>query len=87
MRGIDADRLSEIIEGNVPAPYEDSREAKEDCLRAIEEALSVDAVPVVRCRDCKHEFGGRCIICGFKRREPDDFCPYGEREDGDTDGS
>lgn len=52
---IDADRLSEIIRGNVSAPYEDSREAKEECLRIIEDALTIDAVPVTRCKDCKHE--------------------------------
>lgn len=28
-------------------------------------APTVDAVPVVRCKECKHEFGGSCIICGF----------------------
>ena len=47
MRLIDADRVSEIIYGNVPAPYEDSREAKEECLSIIEESLTIDAVPVV----------------------------------------
>ena len=50
MRLIDADRLSENIRDNIPAPYEDSREAKEECLRAIEEAPTVDAVPVVHGR-------------------------------------
>lgn len=49
--------------------------------------LGPDVVRVVRCRDCKHEFGGSCIICGFQPREPEDFCSYGERRDGDTDGS
>ena len=45
-RLIDGDRLFDIIEGNVPAPYEDSREAKEECLSIISEALTVAAVPV-----------------------------------------
>ncbi len=40
----------------------------------------VDSVPVVRCKDCKHEFGGSCIICGFQKRKPEDFCSYGERK-------
>lgn len=30
------------------------REAKEECLREIEEAPTIDAVPVVRCKDCKY---------------------------------
>lgn len=35
---------------------------------------------VVRCKNCKHEFGGSCIICGFQKRKPEDFCSYGERK-------
>ena len=54
MRLIDADRLSEAIYDNVPAPYEDASWAKENCLAEIEAAQTVDAVPVVRCRECKY---------------------------------
>ena len=43
-------------------------------------ARTVDAVEVVRCKDCKHEFGGSCILCGFQKRKPEDFCSYGERK-------
>ena len=43
--------------------------------------LSGYAVPVVRCKDCKHKFGGSCIICGFQKRKPEDFCSYGERKE------
>ena len=45
---------------------------------------TVDAIEVVRCRECKHHDGIRCfrwnstIITGF-----DDFCSNGERKDGD----
>ena len=52
MRLIDADRLSEAIYDNVPAPYEDASWAKENCLAEIEAAQTVDAVPVVRCEKC-----------------------------------
>ena len=54
MRLIDADLLSEAIYDNVSAPYEDASWAKENCLAEIEAAQTVDAVPVVRCRECKH---------------------------------
>ena len=54
MRLIDADRLSEAIYDNVPAPYEDASWAKENCLAEIEAAQTIDAVPVVRCMECKH---------------------------------
>jgi hypothetical protein len=55
--------------------------------KLIADTPTVDAVPVVRCKDCTHEFGGRCSICWFQKRKPDDFCSYGERKDGETDGS
>lgn len=50
----------------------------------------VDAVPVVRCKDCKHSYediGGRtcsrgvCVDCIV----PDDFCcAYGKREENNN---
>ena len=46
MRLIDADGLSENIHDNVSTPYEEAVAAKEDCLREIEEAPTIDAVPV-----------------------------------------
>jgi hypothetical protein len=51
----------------------------------IENAPTVDAVEVVRCKDCKHLmfsdcYGecGRAYLSGVVR--PDDFCSYGERK-------
>ena len=81
MRLIDADRLSEAIYGNVPAPYEDASWAKENCLAEIEAAQTVDAVPVVRCRECKHlGFCGDATnleVMGFYG-----YCSRGERKEG-----
>ena len=90
MRLIDADRLSEAIYDNVPAPYEDASWAKENCLAEIEAAQTVDAVPVVRCRECKHRGTDDCIfhIKGepadeeLLRKLDNDFCSYGERKEG-----
>ena len=86
MRLIDADRLFKVIDGNVPAPYEDSREAKEECLREIDEAPTIDAVPVVWCKDCKyHDEGENFIYCwALQTKCPDDsefFCKYGKRKE------
>ena len=53
----------------------------------IENAPTVDAVKVVRCRDCKHYNEGFCV--GYHAHHdimPDDFCSYGERKDGDGNG-
>ena len=54
-------------------------------------AHTVDAVPVVRCQECKHcdpenyhcdhPMGTAAPL----KRKPDDFCSYGERKDGDSD--
>ena len=90
MRLIDADRLSEAIYDNVPAPYEDASWAKENCLAEIEAAQTVDAVPVVRCRECKYRGTDDCIfhIKGEPADEElllkldNDFCSYGERKEG-----
>ena len=90
MRLIDADRLSEAIYDNVPAPYEDASWAKENCLAEIEATQTVDAVLVVRCRECKHRGTDDCIfhIKGEPADEElllkldNDFCSYGERKEG-----
>ena len=55
----------------------------------IDNAPDVDAVEVVRCKDCKYyehpEYygGGTKDVCRtFKRQtKEDDFCSYGERKD------
>ena len=89
MRLIDADRLSEAIYDNVPAPYEDASWAKENCLAEIEAAQTIDAVPVVRCQECKYRFennghskNGCPIIDANIWMSDDDFCSYGERKEG-----
>lgn len=61
------------------------------CVDDIEDALAVDAVPVVRCKDCKHWgcYGGEdshkgdCSeLVGLEScMYEDDFCSYGERRD------
>ena len=64
----------------------------EECV--VNDAPTVDAVPVVRCRECIHfvndDFGNR--VCALfdvanSNGEPvatktDDFCSYGERKEG-----
>ena len=50
---------------------------------AIRNASTIDAVPVVRCRECKYRDGtpGQPNIqCG--QMHEDDFCSYGERKEG-----
>lgn len=43
----------------------------------IEELPAIDAVPVVRCKDCKHRGGYNCPI---DRTDGDGFCHRGEKK-------
>ena len=55
---------------------------------------TIDAVPVVRCRECfgrscweKDENGCNiCWVSGLYVRGEDDYCPYGERKEGADNG-
>ena len=74
---IDRQTLAEEIESltvtvaGKPARWND---AKHSVLRIIGEAGTVDAVAVVRCKDCKHR--EKCNLM-----TDDDFCSYGERRE------
>lgn len=60
----------------------------------INNAPTIDAMPVVRCRECKHWYEYSCNeeygSCHFwqandnenTETESDDFCSYGQRKDG-----
>lgn len=56
----------------------------------IDHASTIDAVPVVRCKDCKHcnPTDGGSPLCTYHRIacSYNDFCSYGERKDGAEDG-
>lgn len=54
----------------------------------------VDAMPVVRCKDCRYwqdNDGGypneECRWRGDETPDADDFCSYGKRKDGDSNDS
>ena len=59
----------------------------------IDDAPTVDAVEVVRCRDCIKRYDtDECPMCFLNRglyvecTEDDGFCDLGERKDGDGNG-
>lgn len=91
MRLIDAEKLVDMLYDNefaVLCPLDEVSGVVDAC-------PTVDAVPAVRCRGCKHckeatDHEGRGFFCaiwgrGWHRVQPDDFCSYGERKDGDGD--
>ena len=55
----------------------------------LSEAPTINAVPVVRCLECKHcdpenhHCDHHMGTAAPLRRKPDDFCSYGERKEGD----
>ena len=74
--------------GNKKAIY---REAILAVRSILHSAKTIDSVPVVRCRECKHygtaDFDGN-ILCGCTLHSamvditPDSFCSYGVRKEG-----
>ena len=66
-------------------------------IRIVENAPTVDAVPVIRCKDCIHnvsnritdplcinDYSGDDIVCDYFETdgmEPDDYCSYAERKE------
>lgn len=78
MRLIDADALMELARNNVNRTV--------DC-NDIARFPTIDAVPVVRCRECKHhrnQLDDRFVICRRWRKimEVDGFCHKGAKMDG-----
>ena len=84
-RLIDANALYDIVEGKCKTTYGYFLPIYRWFADKVANAPTVDAVEVVRCKDCKHwirtENGGYCDnpdgLLGVDK--PDDFCSYGER--------
>lgn len=90
MRLIDADKfVLALMDASLSSVDEDT------ILDLVDSINTVDAVPVVRCKDCKwfaDNNGGEWYGCQMFQvvritpedaPKPDDFCSYGERKDGD----
>ena len=94
MRPIDADALIAKEERRELDKYIDGERCYEMVVPtwAIYEAPTIDAVEVVRCKECKHRYETGVTFkfygCDFLDAEYHDngFCSYGERKDnGRTD--
>lgn len=88
MRLIDADALREEHCNDCSVDIQESCKSDPVCasLMWVHEATTIDAVPVVRCRDCKYNseakaIGEDSLWCDYWAIDPDenDFCSYGER--------
>ena len=94
MRLIDADALIENLE--LLAKHEESFKQSVilGVVHTIKAQNAVDAVKIVRCKDCKY-WHEDTVSCGYISygEAPErvnwyanDFCSYGERKDGDGNG-
>lgn len=98
MRLIDGDKLQEFP---IRANRCDKEHANTHFINGIESVMeyaellpTVDAVPVVRCKECVHYDMGVCLKIysdgnthpeAWQNRRTEDFCSYGERKEGDGD--
>lgn len=94
MRLIDGDTLWEKLDDE---PWYDNADRDEIALPIVAAAPTVDAVPVVRCKDCKHcrelnrkdrieeAYADGVLWCTNQSDGvwPDDYCSYGERRGGE----
>ena len=107
MRLIDADRLNKPIyaeEDNITGygmSYDEIcgyNDGIDIAWNKIEQAPTIDAVPVVRCRECKHlnvvnrkELYAHCpktntVFLPFELDTREHFCSLGERKEGADNG-
>ena len=81
MRLIDADEAYKVLTDY----YHHKTEIQHDALKeAIERVPTVDAVEVVRCKDCKYRVGSACDYSAVWVR-PNGYCQWGERREDETD--
>ena len=89
-RMIDANKLLRNYEMWIPQlilPQDQrDKDAIETCIAVLKDQPTVDAVEVVRCKDCKYSFKNNghnkkgCPINDASTwMDDDDFCSYGER--------
>ena len=96
-RLIDADALKDVFERHFYIPDDQSghlikqwmKVAINNCITLLDKAPTIDAVEVVRCKDCKYRNTERCAMSFrdfttgklFSRESGIDFCSKGERKE------
>ena len=94
MRLIDADELLETSDVFIVHTKEYGS-IEVISVDAVGDAPTVDAVPVVRCKDCVNgtvfvnKQGAEyvdCVLDDYSVRKPTDYCSYGKQKEGDDNG-
>ena len=101
MRLIDGDPLMKTVFNDVVLVDGEVKGVGLILAETVDKAPTIDAVPAVRCRECKHAYinsfsaASGVALCRLltKRAEgiqivmqQDDFCSYGERKEGADNG-
>ena len=102
MRTIDADALMKTVFNDVVLVDGEVKGVGLILAETVDNAQTIDAVPVVRCRECKHRYTENCPMYfhdfywleGYGEYVDDDtdhteddyFCPKGERKEGADNG-
>ena len=102
MRTIDADALMKTVFNDVVLVDGEVKGVGLILAETVDNAPTIDAVPVVRCRECKHRYTENCPMYfhdfywleGYGEYVDDDtdhteddyFCPKGERKEGADNG-
>ena len=94
-RLIDADALYKFIQDQMEKETGAYTRGKNKAFNIVKSALhnecatpTIDAVAVTRCRECKHcdpenhHCDHHMGTAAPLRRDPDDFCSYGEKKEG-----
>ena len=90
-RLIDADKALETVH-NQGITHPSAYHLTNYATLILQEAPTIDAIPVIRCRDCKYfsiDQYSKTIYCandnvyGFPNQKPDDFCSRGERKNNE----
>lgn len=91
MRLIDADTVKDILNndayGMITKDGVELGISLEEALSVVDDCPTIDAVEVVRCKDCKHRYISgngttRYYLCDFMdaQYEDDGFCHHGKRD-------
>lgn len=80
MRLIDAGELERLFNAQIEQGATDAFDAFDD---ALQDALTIDAVPVVRCKDCEHaeRYERTDGTAGYYCGHPQNTFTYGDRWD------
>ena len=89
-RLIDADRALEIVH-NQGVAHPNAYHLTNYATLILQEAPTIDAIPVVHCRECKHMIPQShtryCTVWNAVNGMGDEgFCNYGERKEGADNG-